>query len=78
MSRRSTVECWLCHQILVKDEREHYAYQCSACTLREHDFVQRWLGGDDHPELDIVFEGPVDTGLARPSSAAPAESDRAA
>lgn len=52
--------CHHCAVVLNRDECAHYVYQCSACVIAEHDLLLRWHGGDDHPELERLFTGPVE------------------
>jgi hypothetical protein len=48
-----------CGAVLNKDEREHYLYHCTSCVVREHDLVRAHRRGEDHPDIDALFEGPV-------------------
>ena len=56
--RRSRVIC-SCGAVLKKDEREHYLYHCTSCVVAEHDLIRRHQRGEDHPDIDALFEGPV-------------------
>jgi len=63
---RSRVVCD-CGSVLTKDEREHYLYHCTSCVVREHDLIRAYRRGDDHPDIDALFDGPVlIDGLERP------------
>ena len=55
---KSRVIC-LCGTALSKDEREHYVYQCVICVMREHDVILAHQRGEDHPDLETLFSGPV-------------------
>ena len=55
---RSRVIC-SCGAVLNKDEREHYLYHCTSCVVAEHDLIRRHQRGEDHPDIDALFEGPV-------------------
>jgi hypothetical protein len=48
-----------CGAVLKSDEREHYVYQCTSCVLREHDLIRAHQRGEDHPDIDVLFDGPV-------------------
>ena len=56
--RASRVIC-SCGAVLKKDEREHYLYHCTSGVVAEHDLVRRHQRGEDHPDIDALFEGPV-------------------
>src|SRR5215204_2817817 len=55
---RSRVIC-SCGAVLKKDEREHYLYHCTSCVVAEHDLIRRHQRGEDHPDIDALFDGPV-------------------
>jgi hypothetical protein len=48
-----------CGAVLKKDEREHYLYQCSSCVVAEYDLIRAHERGEDHPDIDALFSGPV-------------------
>jgi hypothetical protein len=58
MPKSSRVIC-SCGAVLKKDEREHYLYHCTSCVVREHDLIRRHQRGEDHSDIDALFEGPV-------------------
>jgi hypothetical protein len=62
-SRSFSPACHHCLAPLTPDEREHYAYECHACVMAEHDLVLTLKTDPDHPDLDRLFSGPVDLGL---------------
>ena len=55
---KSRVIC-SCGAVLKKDEREHYLYLCTSCVVAEHDLIRRHQRGEDHPDIDALFSGPV-------------------
>jgi hypothetical protein len=48
-----------CGAVLKKDEREHYLYHCTSCVVREHDLIRAQQRGEESPEIDALFDGPV-------------------
>ena len=62
-SRSFSLACHHCLVPLTADEREHYAYQCHACVMVEHELVLTLKSDPDNPDLDRLFSGPVDLGL---------------
>ena len=62
-SRSFRLACQGCLVPLTADEREHYAYQCHACVMTEHELFLTLRTDPDHPDLDRLFSGPVDLGL---------------
>lgn len=57
----------LCGSVLSRDERDHYIYQCTICVMHEHELLGAHGRGHDHDEIDRLFSGPVDLGLAQAS-----------
>src|SRR5918997_980527 len=55
---KSRVIC-SCGSVLKKDEHEHYLYHCTSCVVAEHDLIRRHQRGEDHPDIDALFDGPV-------------------
>jgi hypothetical protein len=55
---KSRVIC-SCGAVLKKDEQEHYLYHCASCVVAEHDPIRRHQRGEDQPDIDALFEGPV-------------------
>lgn len=62
-SRSFRLACHACLVPLTADEGKHYAYQCHACVMAEHELVLALKTDPDHPDLDRLFSGPVDLGL---------------
>jgi hypothetical protein len=56
-----------CGALLSRDERQHYLYQCSLCVMREHDLILAHGRGEEHPDIERLFSGPVEIeGLMKP------------
>lgn len=58
MARSRVILC-ICGAPLSRDEREHYVYQCTPCVMREHDLILAHHRGEDHPDIESLFSGPV-------------------
>lgn len=48
-----------CGAVLKNDEREHYLYHCTSCVVAEHDLIRMHQRGEEHPDIDALFDGPV-------------------
>jgi hypothetical protein len=55
-----------CDAVLTEDERKHYVYQCSRCAVTEHDLIRAYQRGEDHPDIEALFKGPVLIGELEP------------
>lgn len=63
-TRAIRLVCHHCSVTLTKDDRTHYGYECHGCVVREHELVLTWKSDPDHPDIERLFNGPVDIGYA--------------
>ncbi len=50
---------------MTADDGRHYAYQCHACAMHEHDVTVALRTDPDHPDRWVLAENPVDLGAGR-------------
>ena len=63
--RTKRLVCLTCSLPMTDDDREHYAYQCHACVVHEHELTVTLRTDPGHPDLWRLTSGPVDLGYPR-------------
>ncbi len=54
--------CHDCRQLLTKDDRLHYGYQCHLCVATEHDLLHLASRDPDHPDVVRLSASAVELG----------------